>query len=463
MLNKISDIILQNNLISKGCTVFVGVSGGSDSMCLIDILNKIKLYNLLNFDFNITCVHINHSLRGEDSDNDMKFVQNYCAINNLNFISFTEDINTLKKHYKMTIEEVARKVRKEKFESLLISKYDKIALAHNYSDNAETMLLHLFRGSGLNGLLAMDFIDNNIVRPLLSTSKDDIYSYLAENNIPYRTDHTNFEEIYSRNKIRLSLIPYIEKNFNNNIIQSINNTISSLKIDSDFIEQTSISEYKKISKLKIYKNKKMILLNIESLKNLHSSILVRIFFKAFDEINGSIIDFNSKNIEDLKKLLYRETGKKIILNKNITAFKGYNDIYFYNNDIITTNEFYTPINLNEFTKADINGHFVYIGQENKSFKNYECIKTIHFHCDKTPNFYIRNRRVNDRIYIKNIDGHKSIKKYFIEKKIDEIFRNDINLLFADDNLIMILDKNLISNDNFNIGLLNYYIKIFTWR
>ncbi len=460
MIEKIVNNILKYNLIKENSTILIGLSGGSDSVCLTEVLYRIKKNNLLNYDFNLKAVHINHMLRDDESNTDEQFVKEFCNLRNIDLIVYREDIKTLKAINKKSIEEVARDIRKERFNSLLTSSDDKIALGHNFSDNAETLLLHLFRGSGLNGLIGMDFLDNNYIRPLIKTKKEDILLFLETNNISYRTDSSNLEEVYSRNKVRLSLLPYLKENFNNNIISSLNNTIDILKSDNDFIEQNVTSTYNDCVKIEFYKKNKMVMLNIEKLKTLHPSILTRVFIKSFKEINETSVDFNSKNINDLKDLLSKETGKQIKLNKKIIAFKGYTEIYLFEEKIISSLKVETKyINIDTLTNVKDN-IFINISNTKKEFNGYTCFKSKKFYFDKPRTFYIRSRQEDDKIYIEKINGHKNLKKYFIDEKVDSIFRDDIPLLISEDNLIMILDKKCISTDNFISGNISYYIQLF---
>ncbi len=454
MIKIILETIKKHNLIEENAKIVMGLSGGSDSMCLLYILNKIKIEKLLAHDFDLVAVHINHNLRGEESNQDEKFVKNFCYQNGINLIIYDENIKQLSIAKKMTIEEVARLYRKEKFESLLTSSKDCIALAHNYSDNAETILMHLFRGSGLNGLTSMSFKDGNIIRPILESTKEDIYSFLEENSIPYRVDKTNFEEIYSRNKVRLSLLPYLEENFNSNIISSLNNTIKTLKVDNDFIEQETKKAYNEI----VIKKNDYISLEISKLSKLHEAILTRLLITVFCDINGSNVDLNSKNLSDIKSLLQKESGKQIRINKNLIAYKGYTELIFIEEKKCNFSPFSEKVNINEITQVSEN-IFIVITNEQKNFEGYNVLFQKEFCFDTKEEFFLRNKRDGDKIYMEKLNGHKELKKYFAEEKIDLIFRNNIKLLVTKDNLLMILDKKLISTDNFNIGNLSYFIQM----
>ncbi len=458
MLNKIIDTINTHNLILPNKTVFVGFSGGSDSTALLHILHTIKSKNLLGFDFDLLAVHINHSLR-DSAINDQKFCEDFCEKNSIELRVYTKDINSLKQEQKKTIEEVARDVRKEIFASLM-QEGDRLATGHNAPDNAETLLLHLFRGSGLNGLLGMNFIDNNTIRPLLSCSKSEIYNYLSTNNLTYCTDETNLQTIYQRNKVRLELLPYIEENFNESIIDTLNNTMSNLRIDNDFIEHNVRSEYSRISSIKYVNNEKAVCLNHKELAKMHISIKNRILIKSFIEVNGSNVNLNSKNINDLSSLIEKETGKVIVLTNNVYAKKSYEDIIIYKmyNTLPCCPYFEKLIPFDTLTK--INDLYIFISKDEKEFDGYKKFKSKTFTFEQDQSFYIRNMKDDDKIYMNNIGGHKSLKKYMNEQKVEFLFRYELPLLATKDNLIMILDKKCISTDNFNMGTYSFNVQLY---
>lgn len=462
MIENIVNKINEYNLIKNNSTIYVGVSGGADSMCLLDILYNIKEKDLIEQNFSLCAVHINHMLRGDDATDDQLHVEKYCNERNIKCFTYIEDIKALSILEKKTIEQTARDFRFSKFNSLLNEQNgDKIALAHNISDNAETMLMHLFRGSGLHGLCAMGYLDANIIRPLLESSRLDIEKYLDENEILYKTDKTNLETIYQRNKIRLEAMPYIEENFNNNIVNSLNNSRKSFSLDNDFLQQNADLEYEKLYKIK----NNILHLNIEKLKKLHKSILIRIFQKAFLYVNGSIVDLSYKNILDLIDLLYKESGKKIALNSDVVAFKGYEDIIFYvKNDFDFDTDFCYNIKDNVLTYSEEGLIYILINQDEIAPKmdSLSCIKSETFYFLEKQSFFLRNKRLGDKIYLNSIRGHKSIKKYFQDEKVDSIWRNRTVFLATNENLLMILDNNMIKNDNFNDDSLKfkYCIHIF---
>ncbi len=211
--------------------VVVGVSGGADSMCLINKLMKINKNNLI-------VVHINHCMRGEESDRDENFVKEFCKKNNLYFISKKVNVYNEVKETGASVEEAARNLRYYIFNKIL-SKYGGkyVFLAHNSDDVVETFLINLFRGTGVRGLKSIEFENGNIIRPLINMSRKEIEEYNKENNIEYIIDSTNLANDYTRNKIRNIIIPYIEDNINPKVKTHILNTINILSNQDRFIDE----------------------------------------------------------------------------------------------------------------------------------------------------------------------------------------------------------------------------------
>ncbi|MGL4910604.1 MAG: tRNA lysidine(34) synthetase TilS, partial [Cetobacterium sp.] len=222
MLKKIYKKIKDEKLIENGDKLVLGFSGGPDSVFLLEILNNLK--QELNFEFIL--VHINHLLRGENSDGDEAFAIE-CG-ERLNIPVFTKKISIEKvaKEKGIGLEEAGREIRYNFFSEILKkTSSNKIAIAHNLDDQIENFLFRLIRGTSLEGLEGIQNRDN-IIRPINETYKSDILKYLDENKILYRIDETNFENEFTRNSIRLDLIPNIEKRYNSSFKEKIHNLIS---------------------------------------------------------------------------------------------------------------------------------------------------------------------------------------------------------------------------------------------
>ncbi len=288
LVKKIQNTAHQNELWKKGDKIVLGVSGGPDSMCLLNVFSVLqKKYSL-----KLAVAHINYNLREKDSQKDENLVKKTAEKLSLDFFSLTVSVQNSK-----NLEEKCRKIRYDFFEKIRIKqKFDSIAVAHNLDDQAETFLMRLIRGSGLQGLSAMKYRTEKIIRPLLGTSRKEILAYLKENKLHYRTDKTNLENIYLRNKIRNQLLPYLEKRFNPNIKKTLFVSSISIADDYDFIQKN-------------IPTKKIAVLSAKKLLDFPSSILRGILRKELKKNKGDLRKINAKHIEEIIKILKSPKGK----------------------------------------------------------------------------------------------------------------------------------------------------------
>ena len=207
MLDKVITYIEENELIQKKDRIVVGVSGGADSVCLFSVLLELQK----KYELELFVVHVHHGIRGEEADKDEQFVENLAKKHQIPYYCFWKNIPVLSKKRGLTEEEAGRIVRYEAFYEVLKKvNATKIAVAHNQNDCAETVLFQLFRGSGLKGMCGIFPKRDEIIRPLLGVDRKAIEAYLMQKGQAYCTDRTNLEEEYTRNKIRLSILPIAE-------------------------------------------------------------------------------------------------------------------------------------------------------------------------------------------------------------------------------------------------------------
>ena len=221
ILKTVLGTIKEHNMFSCGDRVLIGLSGGADSTALFHILFELKD----QLGITIACAHVNHSLR-KTADRDMDFCRELCENAGVPFFSITKDIKAEAKSAGMSEDLYARGVRYDFFESL---GFDKIATAHNKNDVAETLVFNFMRGAGIGGLSGIPYVRGKVVRPLLDVKKADITAFCKEEGYQFVTDETNFEAIYSRNKIRLNLIPEIEKEYNSAFVDVVTKNAKLLK------------------------------------------------------------------------------------------------------------------------------------------------------------------------------------------------------------------------------------------
>ena len=208
---KIVKLIKKKKLLLKGEKVVLALSGGPDSVFALLFLHKFRGL----FGIEIFAYHLNHMLRGKESDGDELFCINLCEKKQIEIFTEKKDVQTYAGENKLSLEEAARLVRYSGIEKYAESIYaDKIITAHNKSDNTETVLLNLFKGTGVSGLSGIPLRRGKIIRPFLSVTSEDIRNYLLKDGIEARTDHTNFENDYQRNFIRNEILPLVRKNIN---------------------------------------------------------------------------------------------------------------------------------------------------------------------------------------------------------------------------------------------------------
>ena len=239
--------IKKYNLIQNGDKIIVGLSGGPDSISLINVLDEIRKDKTTGLEFGIIAAHINHNIR-EEAKSDEDYVVKYCKEKNIEVYVLSIDINKKAKEEKKGTEETGRNARYEFFEQILIkTKANKIATAHTANDNAETVLMNIIRGSGTSGLKGIRPIrDDKFIRPLIETTREEIEEYCKKNNLNPRIDKTNFENDYTRNKTRNILIPLIKEQFNPNIIMTINRLSDIINEENEYLEKLTKQKYKEI-------------------------------------------------------------------------------------------------------------------------------------------------------------------------------------------------------------------------
>lgn len=311
IINIVKSNIINNELIKSGDKVVVAVSGGPDSMCLLDSLFKLK--NKLFFD--IVVAHVNHGIRKE-SESEKEYVEKFCRERNVKFHYLKINVPELAKSQKISEETCGRNVRYEFFEKVRLEENaTSIAVAHNLNDNVETVLLNLIRGCGLKGLTGMDFRFNKIIRPLLTIEKKDILVYNTKLELNPCFDKTNNEEIYLRNRIRLSLIPFLQE-LNPNFITNISRMRNILTEDNEFID-----EYVKniLDNVIIKEDDSKILFDFSVFMDEHDSIKTRIIRKIIEKKISNLDGIENIHVLDILKLLKNNIkNKKYIIGNKFT-------------------------------------------------------------------------------------------------------------------------------------------------
>ena len=307
---KVLNTINKYNMIQSGDGIVIGVSGGPDSMTLLNILNNLK--EKLNIKLYVA--HINHSIRKE-ADEETKYVHDFCKKIDVEFFAKKVKVEEIAKELKMGTEEAGRNIRYEFFEEVAHKVgANKIATAHNLNDNAETVLMNIIRGTSVSGLKGIDKVrDGKYIRPIIECSRAEIEDYCKEKNLNPRYDKSNNENIYTRNKIRNLLIPFLQKEFNPNIVEGINR-LSQIAIEEEqFINKVVEKEYEKLQ-IAVDNN---IILNLKEFNKLDYVIKSKLILYTISKVYGKTSGIEKKHIDDIIKLCDNNIG-----NKYLTPQKG---------------------------------------------------------------------------------------------------------------------------------------------
>ncbi len=396
----------KHNMLNTGDRVLVGLSGGADSTALLYVLLSLKD----KYDLEIACAHINHQLR-KTADRDMMFCKALCERLGIQFFSLTKDIKAGAEELGIGEELFARNVRYEFFESL---GYDKIATAHNKNDVAETLLFNFMRGASTSGLSGIPYVRGNIIRPLLDVKKADIIDFCEKNGYDFVTDETNLEAIYSRNKVRLELIPKIESDFNPAFVDVVTKNATLIGEDAEFLD--SLAKEKFSGEVKI-----------SYLNEMPMPIKKRVLQLFWKERTNMAQNLGADYIDDILELCRKNrTGKSIDLPGGFCARAEYGKL--------------------EINKKTDKIEFSYEIYPDEVLKIPEIGKTLVVRkTDKKPDFYldendlltVRSKKAGDIFYPTKMDGKKKLSDFFTDKKIPDKMRSQIPITLSKGKIIAV--------------------------
>lgn len=456
MFSKVLDTIKKYDMLKNGDRVVVGLSGGADSCSLVHILERLRVvYNL-----DITAVHINHGIRGAEAGRDEEFARSFSKWLGVNFIAYHCDVPKEAVKRSLGEEETGRIIRYEKFRET-VEKLGgaKIAVAHNQNDSAETLIMHLCRGSGLKGLAGIRPVNGNIIRPILYCSRKEIEQYCVDNNINYCTDSTNLETEYTRNKVRQILIPWLEKEINSSAGLNIAKASELLREEEDYIEGVAEKLYLETLKHSDYVK---LIINADILSREDAVMRRRVLRIALRTFRKDLKDYSRSNIESADNILMGGTGKSIDLPGNVIIEKSYGELIIRLNDTVkpTTFEYIIPVGKKVFVQEI--GRYIYMSFNEQRNITSEllnvCTKTVDY--DKiNKEIKLRTRLTGDTIGIKA--GRKKLKDLFIDEKVPADKRNTIPVLACGNRIILV--GNRLGEDFYVCPKTKRILYIYIWE
>ncbi len=431
MVNKVLQFTAENGLLKDGDRVLVALSGGADSVCLLHMILQMKAHFLIDVD----AVHINHNLRGEEALRDADFCAELCETLCVRLHTESVDVTALAQEKNISIETAAREARYTTFDVLTEKyAYTKIAVAHNANDQAETVLMHLLRGSGLDGLRGILPMRDKIIRPLLSVSREEIEEYITKNNLSYVTDSTNLEDAYLRNRIRHDLLPKLIEAYNPNFVETMLQTTSLLQKDAQFFAELTDSYEKE----RICRSGNYYVVHTKNYPE-QQAVSLRLMKQAIAMCIGQSQDIPFDTILRCDALCReKEVGKSVDLPFGYCARMEQNArLVLGKKSAATPYQYFTG----EAFPCEIvlaNGS-VWIEPADSLGK--ELPDCVYFDLDKLEGLIcIRNRRAGDVLQLKGLAGTKKLKEYFIDAKIPKHLRDDWPLLCCGDTILWVCGK-----------------------
>ena len=325
---KVLETIKKYNLIQSNDKLVLGVSGGPDSMCMLDTLLKIKKDESNPLNFEIIVAHVNHMIRQEAKD-DERYVEEYCKKNDIEFYKKSIDVKEMANNKKIGVEEAGREARYTFFDEVLKKVgANKIAIAHNKNDNAETVLMNLFRGTGVSGLKGILPCNGIYIRPIIECERKDIEEYCEKNNLNPRIDKTNFDTLYTRNKIRNVVIPYLIKEVNPNIVEGINRLSELICEEEEYFNKIIPQLYNKML-IKEDLKENLIIINQKEWNKQEKVIKSKIILYTISRLINTTKGIEKIHIEDIINLCEKNVGNKFLTpNKHLKIMLKKGQIYF---------------------------------------------------------------------------------------------------------------------------------------
>ena len=412
MICKVREAIARYNMPVEGSRIVVALSGGADSMTLMSVLHELKG----EYGFTLEACHVNHGIRGDDAKRDEDFVIAECEKLGVKLHLFSYDVPSLAKEKGIGLEECGRRVRYEAFGSLGDCL---IATAHTLSDRCETLILNQTRGASLKGLCSIPAVRGNIIRPLIDCTRSEIESFCRENKVPFVTDDTNFDDLYSRNRIRLNVIPELKK-LNPSLEQAFARLISCVNEDEDYFEKVTQAVVSEAETEKGY-DAALILAQHPSVRKRVISYII----KAQTGLNPELVHI--KMVEEI-------LGGGVVQIIGDTVIRVSNSILQVNPEKETAEEWEYDFSSLEASLKDRKIKGTVFNKNDLPPKQFVHNRVLDYD-SVTGKCIVRNRRAGDKMRLAGSSCTKTLKKIFNEKHLEG--RNNLAVLADDEGILWV--------------------------
>lgn len=441
---RVLDFVQERKLLSAKDRVLAGVSGGADSVCLLFMLFFLRkqMWGKLR----VEVVHVHHMIRGKEADEDMAYVEKLCAQYEIPFHGVCIPVQHIAKEQGLSLEEAGRKARYDTFHRICQERgLNKIAVAHHKDDQAETVLMNLLRGTGLKGAAGIPAKRNGIVRPLLCLSRKEIETYLQEKAVEYRTDSSNLDCVYTRNKIRNQVFPYLKEQINPKALEHlVLFSHQAEEIEDYFNNQANIllDEYGKLEK-------KRVILSLECRKE-PKILRTYIIRMCLEKIGTGLKDVSAVHIEQIHQLMDGRTGAKVQLPRGIWVEKNYGEVIFFLEEPKEKGQEVIEVRLEDLQENESyvvpyeDGFFDFQVKNVNFFQTFPKKKYTKWFDYDTIKFVLqlRTRKPGDFLVINAAGGRKKLKDYFMDAKISRQDREHKILLTEGSEVLWIVGERM---------------------
>ncbi|MBP3442261.1 MAG: tRNA lysidine(34) synthetase TilS [Clostridia bacterium] len=439
MICKVKSALEKYSMHPEGKRVVVALSGGADSMALLTVLYRLRD----EYGLTLEACHVNHGIRGDAAKRDEDFVKSYCEKLGIKLHLFSYDVPAVAKKQGIGLEECGRRLRYKSFASL----GDCLtATAHTLSDRCETLLLNEVRGSSVKGLCSIPAVRGNIIRPLIDCTRSEIEDYCRDNSIPFVTDDTNFDDLYSRNRIRLNVIPELRK-LNPSLEQAFQRLINCASEDEEYFERLTAEIVSEAEKANGY--------DAELISRQHTSVRKRVIahiIKTQTGLNPELIHL--KMVEDIL-----EGGTVQIIGDTVVKVK--NSVLYINPQKETAEEWEYDFSTLEVSLKNRKIKATVFNKNDLPPKQFVHNKVLDYDT-VVGGCVIRNRRAGDRLRLAGSSCTKTLKKIFNEKHLEG--RNNLAVLADDEGILWVenlgcTDRAKITEKTVNVLLIEYITEV----
>lgn len=427
MIEKVRETISRHGLLEAGDSVVVGLSGGPDSLCLLTVLTELKEEAAIK---EIAAVHVNHMYRGEEAERDEDFCRSFCEKKGITFRAFRFDVEGIAKETGESSEEVGRRLRYRVFrETAEVLGGAKIAVAHNREDNAETVLMRIARGTGTEGLCGIDYKRDGIIRPLLDISRKEIEEFCRERGLEPKIDSTNLVPVYTRNKVRLEVIPFINEALGCDLTETLTKLSAIAREDRDFFRECT-EEAGREARLEDGT------MDVGKVRSLAPSVRKRLIVRTFSE-KGLVQDITASHLQAAETLIFSEkTTGDLSFPRGFALKKRYGRLVFSApSEEDSEKKDGSPVL--KVTIIEDESEVRRLMEEKIDRKRTDRQIFDADLLDAAGPLVLRYRRPGDRISPKGFFGTKKLQDYFTDRKIDRDKRDSLLLAAAGSRVVWI--------------------------